>query len=135
MNIVTSAGPVQLDIRVGDRKQLLLVDDEPEQYNPLCHVLNEQGVEVHIARNVADAFASLERGVPQYAVIGRQPPRISTIALIQYLKELNPSAVIVLLTENVPTKTIMEASERGAIACAINARDTMEILAALDVGS
>lgn len=111
-------------------RRLLLVDDDITFCKVLAQALTRRGFVVSVAHHVDEAKLLLAHSLPDYAVIDLRMPGPSGLALVIYLKQLAPSARIVVLTGYASIATAVEAVKLGATQYLAKPADADEIVAA-----
>ncbi|HEX9451155.1 MAG TPA: response regulator transcription factor [Burkholderiales bacterium] len=109
---------------------LLLVDDDAVFVEILARALAKRGFEVETAREFLDALAVIERRLHDFAVVDLKIPGGSGLALVERLKQRNPSIRIVVLTGFASVATAVEAIKLGATHYLPKPADVDEIVAA-----
>ena len=115
---------------IGDRPDLLLVDDDETFCRVLSQALTARGFEVRVAHDVAAGQAAAELSPPEYAVIDLKMPGASGLELVQRLKFLDEQTRIVVLTGYASVATAIEAIKLGAVHYLAKPADADEVVAA-----
>jgi two-component system response regulator RegA len=102
---------------IEQRPRPLLVHDEFADSRALHDALQSQGLNLTVARGIAEAFASTRLDAPDHIVIDLDRPTFSGLALVQHLKMRNPKARIVMLAVSPPRRFTAKARRLGAIRC------------------
>jgi len=109
---------------------LLIVEDDAVLRGRLARAFRERGFEVREAASGEDALALAEGDPPEHAVVDLRMDGMSGLAVVQALKEADPSTVVVVLTGYGSIATALEAVRLGAAHYLTKPADADEILAA-----
>jgi two-component system response regulator RegA len=109
---------------------LLIVEDDAILRGRLARAFRERGFEVREAASGEEALALAEGEPPEHAVVDLRMGGMSGLAVVQALKEADPSTVVVVLTGYGSIATALEAVRLGAAHYLTKPADADEILAA-----
>ncbi|HEX6829744.1 MAG TPA: response regulator transcription factor [Burkholderiales bacterium] len=93
---------------------LLIVDDDRDFCRVLSRTMEKRGFAVSVAHSVDDAKWVAKESPPEYALVDLKMPGPSGLALVQFLKQLDPETRIVVLTGYASIATAVEAIKLGA---------------------
>lgn len=94
--------------------RLLLVDDDSVFCDVLARAMRKRGFDVTTAHDARSAIAQATLAQPSHAVVDLKLPGDSGLTVVQRLRELAPSARIVVLTGFASIATAVEAIKLGA---------------------
>ena len=93
---------------------LLLVDDDEAALRLLAEVLEREAYAVELAQSVAAAKAKLAEGAFDAIVTDLRMPEASGLDLVTYARQLDPDAVLLVLTAFGDAAAAAEAIRAGA---------------------
>ena len=94
---------------------IMLVDDEPHIRKYVSLILRQLGNPTVVqAGNGEEAIAVYQRENPDLVLMDVNMPQMDGIATLKRLKEIDPNAVVVMLTSLANRETIEQALELGA---------------------
>ena len=111
---------------------LLLADDDATFCQVLCRALEKRGYAVTVAHSVEAAIPLASAKPPQFAVVDLKMGGASGLTLVQFLRQHNPAARIVVLTGYASIATAVEAIKLGATQYLSKPANADEIVAAFD---
>ena len=117
---------------VDPRPSLLLVDDDAVYRERLAKALTARGYEVRTAADAETAVALAQADSPELAVLDLRMPGDSGLELLRYLKAIDPTTRVLMLTGYGSIATALEAVRLGAVHYLTKPADVDEILAAFD---
>lgn len=88
----------------GDKKRILLVDDDPEIVDALQYALAAKGFEILIARDGNQGLAMAEREDPDLVILDMMMPKRSGFLVLEKLRR----------TRDVPIRVIMITANEGS---------------------
>jgi two-component system, NtrC family, response regulator AtoC len=106
--------------------QLLIVDDEKSVLNALRMTLEGDYV-VHTAENAADALSLLHRKRPDLILLDIGLPDASGIELLTQIRNVDPEAMIIMITAIEETKMVVKALRLGAYDYLVKPLDAHEV--------
>lgn len=77
---------------------ILLIDDEPAVLEGLQEFLEDEGYDVHLAKNGNEGLRVFHEIKPELVVTDLRMPGISGVEVIQQIKAANPQAVVIVIT-------------------------------------
>jgi two-component system, response regulator RegA len=116
------------------RATLLLVEDDQILRQRLARALDERGLEVSTAADLAGALAAARADPPELAVVDLKLPDGSGLDLVRQLKAIDPTTSILVLTGFGSIANAVEAMKLGATHYLAKPADADQILAALGAG-
>jgi len=94
--------------------RLLVVDDEPGIRDALKQVLEYEGLEVRVAGSGGEALSLYPEFRPHLVFLDVKMAGLDGLETLARLRELDPGAVVVMLSGHATVATAIEASRRGA---------------------
>jgi DNA-binding NtrC family response regulator len=95
-------------------RAVLVVEDEPAILETTSMALGDEGHQVTLASNGAQAIASLERQSFDVVLLDLGLPDIAGLDLLQAIRKRWPSVSVVVVTGSLDTKTAVSAMRLGA---------------------
>ncbi len=96
------------------RRQVLIVEDEPELRSNLSDVLKENGFAVRAANDGVEAMEALGQGRADLVLMDVNMPRMSGLETLKKIKELDPSILVILMTAYSNIEDAVKAVKDGA---------------------
>jgi two-component system nitrogen regulation response regulator NtrX len=112
-------------------RRVLVVDDEQGIRGALGQLLEYEGYEVRTAANAVDGIAEYERFKPHLVFLDVKMAGIDGIEALKRIKQLDPSAVVVMISGHATIQTAVEATQLGAYDILEKPLDTDRILVLL----
>ena len=112
-------------------RRVLIVDDEQGIRAALGQLLEFEGYEVRSASSAADGIAEYERWRPQLVFLDVKMAGIDGIEALKRLRQLDPAAVVVMISGHATIQTAVEATQHGAYDILEKPLDTDRILVTL----
>lgn len=94
--------------------KILLVDDEKDFTATLAERLRLRGYDVNVANNSEEAFASINKGIPNVIFMDLQIAGLSGAELLSALKTAAPETRIIILTGNADEGIKKKTLDQGA---------------------
>ena len=113
-----------------NRPRILLVDDSENLCFALMRAFERRGYEVSCSHCPETAMGAFARFRPQYVVLDLRMDQASGLPLIPRMKEIDPKALIVVVTGYSSVATAVEAIKLGAVHYLVKPADATEIEAA-----
>ena len=95
-------------------QRLLVVDDEPGIRNAIKQVLEYEGLEVRVAGSGGEALTVYPEYRPQLVFLDVKMAGLDGLETLTRLKDLDPAAVVVMISGHGTIATAVEATRRGA---------------------
>ena len=95
-------------------RRILVVDDEPGIRTALGQLLEYEGYEVRTAPAAADALAEYERFRPHLVFLDIKMAGMDGLDALRRLRQIDPAAVVVMISGHGTIKTAVEATQAGA---------------------
>jgi two-component system nitrogen regulation response regulator NtrX len=112
-------------------RRVLIVDDEQGIRAALGQLLEYEGYEVRSASTAADGIAEYERWRPHLVFMDVKMAGIDGIEALKRLRQLDPTAVVVMISGHATIQTAVEATQHGAYDILEKPLDTDRILVTL----
>jgi two-component system nitrogen regulation response regulator NtrX len=95
-------------------RRILVVDDEPGIRTILGQLLEYEGYDVRTAPGAAEGLAEYERFRPHLVFMDVKMAGMDGLDALKRLRQLDPSAVVVMMSGHGTIKTAVEATQAGA---------------------
>src|SRR5260370_32681622 len=115
----------------GMTRRVLVVDDEQGVRGALAQLLEFEGYEVKAVANVADGITEYQRFRPELVFLDVKMAGMDGIEGLRRLREIDPSAVVVMISGHATIQTAVEATQLGAYDILEKPLDTDRILVTL----
>ena len=112
-------------------RRVLIVDDEQGIRAALGQLLEYEGYEVRSVGNAADGIAEYEKWKPHLVFMDVKMAGIDGIEALKRLRQIDPSAVVVMISGHATIQTAVEATQHGAYDILEKPLDTDRILVTL----
>ena len=112
-------------------RRVLIVDDEAGIRQALGQLLEFEGYEVRAAENAVDGISQYEKWKPHLVFMDVKMAGIDGLEALKRLRELDPAAVVVMISGHATIQTAVEATQRGAYDILEKPLDTDRILVTL----
>ncbi len=112
-------------------RRILIVDDEQGIRAALAQLLEYEGYEVKSASSGAEGIALYEQWRPQLVFLDVKMAGMDGLEALKKLRELDPSAIVVMISGHATVKTAVEATQLGAYDILEKPLDTDRILVTL----
>jgi two-component system, NtrC family, nitrogen regulation response regulator NtrX len=112
-------------------RKILIVDDEQGIRAALGQLLEFEGYEVKTAANAVDGLSEYARFKPHLVFVDVKMAGIDGLEALRKLKELDPNAVVVMISGHATIQTAVEATQHGAYDILEKPLDTDRILVTL----
>ena len=112
-------------------RRVLIVDDEQGIRAALGQLLEYEGYEVRSVGNAADGMAEYEKWKPHLVFMDVKMAGIDGIEALKRLRQLDASAVVVMISGHATIQTAVEATQHGAYDILEKPLDTDRILVTL----
>jgi len=109
-----SAAGLGCETMLPERRQILVVDDEPNLCRVLAAQLTSDGHEVHAAADGEQALAVLNEHHIDLVITDLKMPRMDGMALLRESLALDPDLPVILLTAHGTVDNAVEALKTGA---------------------
>jgi DNA-binding NtrC family response regulator len=95
---------------------VLIIDDNTALAENIGEILEDFGVEVHIATSVDEALACFDRRVWSLVVTDVRMPGRNGLELLALIKNRSPGTPVLVMTGFADSETVIQAHESGALA-------------------
>ncbi len=112
-------------------RRILIVDDEQGVRAALTQLLEFEGYEVRGASNGTDGIAEYRRWTPQLVFLDVKMAGMDGLEALRQLRELDPKAIVVMISGHATIQTAVEATQLGAYDILEKPLDTDRILVTL----
>ncbi len=112
-------------------RRVLIVDDEQGVRDALGQLLDYERYEVRKASNAADGIAEYEKWNPHLVFMDVKMAGMDGLEALKRLRQLDPAAVVVMISGHATIQTAVEATQHGAYDILEKPLDTDRILVTL----
>jgi two-component system nitrogen regulation response regulator NtrX len=112
-------------------RRILVIDDEQGIRAALGQLLEYEGYEVHTLANAADGIAEYQKWRPHLVFLDVKMAGMDGMEALKKLRELDPAAVVVMISGHATIRTAVEATQAGAYEILEKPLDTDRILVML----
>lgn len=112
-------------------RRILIVDDEQGIRAALGQLLEFEGYEVRSVSNAVDGIAEYQKQRPDLVFLDVKMAGIDGVEALKKIKEIDPSAVVVMISGHATIQTAVEATQLGAYDILEKPLDTDRILVTL----
>src|SRR5690242_5481212 len=112
-------------------RRILIVDDEQGIRATLGQLLEFEGYEVRAVANAVDALAEYQKQRPDLVFLDVKMAGIDGVEALKKIKELDESAIVVMISGHATIQTAVEATQLGAYDILEKPLDTDRILVTL----
>src|SRR5207302_6053310 len=112
-------------------RRILVVDDEQGIRAALGQLLEFEGYEVHTVANATDGIAEYQKWRPHLVFLDVKMAGMDGMEALKRLRELDPSATVVMISGHATIRTAVEATQAGAYEILEKPLDTDRILVML----
>lgn len=111
--------------------RILVIDDEPGIRQALGQLLEYEGYEVRTATGGTDGLAEYEKFRPQLVFLDVKMAGIDGLEVLKRLRQLDPRAMVVMISGHATIQTAVEATQLGAYDILEKPLDTDRVLVLL----
>jgi two-component system nitrogen regulation response regulator NtrX len=112
-------------------RRILVIDDEQGIRAALGQLLEYEGYEVHTLANATDGIAEYQKWHPHLVFLDVKMAGMDGMDALRKLRELDPSATVVMISGHATIRTAVEATQAGAYEILEKPLDTDRILVML----
>ena len=112
-------------------RRILVIDDEQGIRAALGQLLEFEGYEVHTLANAADGIAEYQKWHPHLVFLDVKMAGMDGMEALRKLRELDPTATVVMISGHATIRTAVEATQAGAYEILEKPLDTDRILVML----
>ncbi|MGH7668832.1 MAG: sigma-54-dependent transcriptional regulator, partial [Gemmatimonadaceae bacterium] len=112
-------------------RRILIVDDEQGVRAALTQLLEFDGYDVRSVPNGADGIAAYQQWTPQLVFLDVKMAGMDGLETLRRLRELDPKAIVVMISGHATIQTAVEATQLGAYDILEKPLDTDRILVTL----
>ena len=112
-------------------RRVLVIDDEQGIRGALGQLLEFEGYEVRTAANAVDGIAEYEKWKPNLVFLDVKMAGIDGLEALKRLRQIDPSATVVMISGHATIQTAVEATQLGAYDILEKPLDTDRILVTL----
>ncbi len=94
--------------------KVLIIDDEKSILDSLSSILKDEGFTVRKARDGREGLAIFEREKPKVVLLDVWMPEMDGLEVLARVKELDPEAVVIVISGHGTISTAVEAVKKGA---------------------
>src|SRR5690242_4736403 len=112
-------------------RRILIIDDEQGIRAALGQLLEFEGYEVRAVANAVDGITEYERWKPNLVFLDVKMAGIDGLEALKRIREIDPSATVVMISGHATIQTAVEATQLGAYDILEKPLDTDRILVTL----
>lgn len=112
-------------------RRILVIDDEQGIRAALGQLLEYEGYEVHTLANATDGIAEYQKWHPHLVFLDVKMAGMDGMEALKKLRELDPAAIVVMISGHATIRTAVEATQAGAYEILEKPLDTDRILVML----
>src|ERR1043165_3676618 len=112
-------------------RRILIIDDEQGIRAALGQLLEFEGYEVRAAGNAVDGIGEYQKQRPDLVFLDVKMAGIDGVEALKKIKEIDPSAIVVMISGHATIQTAVEATQLGAYDILEKPLDTDRILVTL----
>jgi len=112
--------------------KVLLVDDEVEFGFALVERLRLKHYDVKAVSHVEDALAAVRSDPPDVVLLDFMMPGMDGIEILKFIKQIDPSIEVIMLTGNADTRIMEEVMKSGASDYIMKPADLGEVIFKID---
>ena len=103
-------------VSVGEKRKILVIDDEAVMRDGCCRILDNEGCEVLTASNGEEGLAAIKADPQGFEVVllDLKMPGMGGMEVLDQAREINPALLIVVVTGYATVDTAVEAMKKGA---------------------
>lgn len=114
------------------RAKVLLVDDEVEFGFALVERLRLKHYDVKAVSQVEDALAAVRSDPPDVVLLDFMMPGMDGIEILKFIKQIDPSIEVIMLTGYADTRIMEEVMKNGASEYIMKPADLGEVIFKID---
>src|SRR5678816_2175157 len=112
-------------------RRILIIDDEQGIRAALGQLLEFEGYDVRSVANAVDGIGEYQKQRPDLVFLDVKMAGIDGVEALKKLKEIDPSAIVVMISGHATIQTAVEATQLGAYDILEKPLDTDRILVTL----
>ncbi len=93
---------------------ICVVDDEPSILNTLSSILEDEGYQVTLAKNGAEALKIIQTELPDVVFLDIWMPELDGLEVLTRVRELFPSMMVIMMSGHGSVETAVKATKLGA---------------------
>ena len=93
---------------------ICVVDDEPSILNTLSSILEDEGYQVTLANNGAEALKIIQTELPDVVILDIWMPELDGLEVLTRVRELFPSMMVIMMSGHGSVETAVKATKLGA---------------------
>ncbi len=93
---------------------ICVVDDEPSILNTLSSILEDEGYQVTLAKNGAEALKIIQTELPDVVILDIWMPELDGLEVLTRVRELFPSMMVIMMSGHGSVETAVKATKLGA---------------------
>jgi DNA-binding NtrC family response regulator len=117
---------------MGDKRSILVVDDEDSLRTVLGSELVSEGYEVGTAADGDDAITELQKRAYDLVLLDIKMPRMNGFEVLRYVKEKHPQTRVIMLTGFADLKNAIESKKLGAEDFVSKPYDLVDLLTTIE---
>ncbi len=112
--------------------KVLLVDDEVVFGFALAERLRLKRYDVKVVSRVEDALAAVRNDPPDVVLLDFKMPGMDGIEILKFIKQIDSSIEVIMLTGHADTRIVEEAMKSGAFEYIMKPADLGEVIIKID---
>lgn len=117
---------------MGEKKKILVVDDEDSLRTVLSTELASEGYDVGTAADGDDAITEMEKKVFDLVLLDIKMPRMNGFEVLKYVKDKHPRTKVIMLTGFADLKNAIESKKLGAEDFVSKPYDLVDLLTTIE---
>jgi DNA-binding NtrC family response regulator len=117
---------------MGDKRSILVVDDEDSLRTVLGSELVSEGYDVGTAADGDDAITELQKRSYDLLLLDIKMPRMNGFEVLRYVKEKHPQTRVIMLTGFADLKNAIESKKLGAEDFVSKPYDLVDLLTTIE---
>ena len=117
---------------MGEKKKILVVDDEDSLRTVLSTELASEGYDVETAADGDDAITEMDKKVFDLILLDIKMPRMNGFEVLKHVKEKHPRTKVIMLTGFADLKNAIESKKLGAEDFVSKPYDLVDLLTTIE---
>lgn len=117
---------------MGDKRSILVVDDEESLRTVLSSELVSEGYDVGTAADGDDAMTEMQKKSYDLLLLDIKMPRVNGFEVLRYVKDKHPRTRVIMLTGFADLKNAIESKKLGAEDFVSKPYDLVDLLTTIE---